>query len=40
MLIHDVPLHDVVVGVWCAVNATRTVEPILIPETINSYQDI
>jgi hypothetical protein len=25
MLIHDVPLHDMKVGVWCAVGATRII---------------
>jgi hypothetical protein len=35
-LIHEVPLHDVKVGVWCAVNAKRIIGPILYAETINS----
>jgi len=26
-LIHDVPLHDMKVGVWCAMSATTMVKP-------------
>jgi hypothetical protein len=33
----EVPLHDIGVGVWCAISAARIVEPINIPETMNSY---
>ena len=28
-LTHDVPLHDITVGVWCALSATRIMRPIL-----------
>jgi hypothetical protein len=28
MLIHEVPLHDVQVGVWCASSVPRIIEPI------------
>jgi len=40
MLIYEVPVHDVGVGMWCAISAARIDEPILIPETMNSYQYI
>jgi hypothetical protein len=32
-LIHEVLLHDVKVGVWCAVNDKRIIGPILYAET-------
>lgn len=28
ILIHEIPLHDVTVGVWCVVSATRTLGKI------------
>jgi hypothetical protein len=30
------PLHDIKVGVWCALSATRITGPILFLDTINS----
>lgn len=35
-LICKVPLHDVMVGMWCAVNAIRITGPIF-SDTINLY---
>jgi len=32
---HEVPLHYVMVGVWCATSATRNIGPVF-PETTNS----
>jgi hypothetical protein len=34
-LTHEVPLHPVKVGVWCAVSAKHTVGPVLFNETMN-----
>jgi hypothetical protein len=34
--VHEVPLHDLKVGVWCAISARRITEPVLLHETINS----
>jgi hypothetical protein len=31
-----VPLHDLKVGVWCAISARRIIEPVFVHETINS----
>jgi len=28
VVMHNVPLHDIHVGVWCAVSATRIIGPI------------
>jgi hypothetical protein len=36
LLIHEVPLHDIKLGVWCAMNAKRIIGPIFYAETINS----
>ena len=30
MLIHEVPLHDVMVGVWCAMSAAKLIGLILL----------
>ena len=35
-LIHEVPLHDQKIGVWCAVTAERIIGPIFFDDTINS----
>jgi hypothetical protein len=35
-LVHEVPLHDVRVGMWCAVNIKQIIGPIFNMETINS----
>jgi len=35
MLIHEVPLHDVKVGVWCAVSATKIIKSFF-SEALNS----
>jgi hypothetical protein len=34
-LTHEVPLHLVKVGVWCAVSARRIVVPVFFKKTIN-----
>jgi hypothetical protein len=34
--IHEFPLHDVKIGVWCAINAHRIIGPVFFQETINS----
>jgi hypothetical protein len=34
--IHEVPLHDVKIGVWCAISAHRIIGPVFFQETINS----
>jgi hypothetical protein len=34
--IHEVPLHDVKIGVWCAISAHRITGPEYLQETINS----
>ena len=31
MLIHKAPLHYVTVGVWCAMSATRILDPLRFP---------
>jgi hypothetical protein len=33
--IHEVPLHDVKIGVWYAITAHRIIGPVLFQETIN-----
>jgi hypothetical protein len=35
MLIHEIPLRDMKVGVWCAMSAVRIIGPIL--RSINSH---
>lgn len=35
-LIHEIPLHDAKVGVWCAITAQRIIGPIFFNETVNS----
>lgn len=39
--VHEVPLHDQKIGVWCAVSAYRIIGPIFFDSTINSqrYRD-
>lgn len=37
---HEKPLHDVKVGVWCAVSAKKIIGPIFFNETINSERYI
>jgi hypothetical protein len=34
--IHEVPLHDVKIRVWCAVIMHRIIGPVFFQETINS----
>jgi hypothetical protein len=34
--VHEVPLHDLKVGVWCAISARRIIGPVFFHETINS----
>jgi hypothetical protein len=34
--VHEVPQHDLKVGVWRAIGARRTVEPVSFHETVNS----
>jgi hypothetical protein len=34
--IHEVPLHDVKIRVWCAISAYRIIGPVFFQETINS----
>jgi hypothetical protein len=34
--IYEVPLHDVKIGVWCAISAHRIIGPVFFQETINS----
>jgi len=36
ILIHEIPLHDVTVGVWCVVSATRTLGKSLISVCIQN----
>jgi hypothetical protein len=36
MLIHDMPLHDVKIGVWCAMSATTITGPLF--HTINIHR--
>lgn len=36
----EVPLHDVKVGVWCAISASRVIGPIFFEDTINSNRYI
>ena len=33
---HQVPLHYVKIGIWCAMSAKRVVGPIFFNETVNS----
>lgn len=35
-LVHEVPLHDAKVGVWCAVSGRRIIGPIFFYDTVNS----
>jgi hypothetical protein len=34
--VHQIPLHDIKIGVWCAVSARRIVGPILYHEIMNT----
>jgi hypothetical protein len=34
--VHEVPLHDLKVGVWCAISAWRAIQPMSFHKTINS----
>jgi inhibitor of nuclear factor kappa-B kinase subunit alpha len=34
--VHQIPLHDIKIGVWCAVSARRIIGPIFYHETVNS----
>jgi hypothetical protein len=36
--IHQTPLHDIKIGVLCAVSARRIIGPIFYYETVNSYR--
>jgi hypothetical protein len=36
LFFHEVPLHYVMVGVWCATSATRIIGPVF-PEIRNSH---
>jgi hypothetical protein len=35
-VVHEVPLHDLKVGVWSAISAWRITEPAFLHKTINS----
>jgi hypothetical protein len=34
-VLHQRPLHDIKVGVWCAVSAQRVIGPIFFGDTVN-----
>jgi hypothetical protein len=34
--VHQTPLHDIKIGVWCAVSARRIIGPLFYHETVNS----
>jgi hypothetical protein len=34
--VYEVPLHDLKVGVWCAISVRRTIQPMSFHKTINS----
>jgi hypothetical protein len=37
--VHEVPLHDLKVGFWCATSARRTIQPVFFfHETVNSQR--
>ena len=38
--LHEVPLHDQKVGVWCAISRTRLIGPIFFDDTVNSQRYI
>jgi len=38
--LHEVPLHDQKVGVWCAISRTRLIGPIFFNNTVNSERYI
>jgi len=38
--LHEIPLHDQKVGVWCAISRTRIVGPIFFHDTVNSQRYI
>ena len=38
--VHDVPLHDLKVTVWCAVSECKIIKQMFFKETINSYHYI
>jgi hypothetical protein len=33
--VHQTPLHDIKIGVWCAVSVKRIIGPIFYHETVN-----
>jgi hypothetical protein len=33
--VHQIPLHDTKIGVWCAVSARQIIGPIFYHETVN-----
>jgi hypothetical protein len=35
-LVHEQPLHDQNIGVWCAVLGTRIIGPIFFDKTVNT----
>jgi hypothetical protein len=35
-VLHQRPLHEMKVGVWCAVSARRVINPIFFGDTVNS----
>src|SRR6185437_9724828 len=38
--LHEVPLHDAKVGVWCAISRTRLIGPIFFDDTVTSRRYI
>jgi hypothetical protein len=38
--IHKVPLHDVKVGIWCALNARRIMDPVLCAEILRCIRHL
>jgi hypothetical protein len=36
--VHQIPLRDIKIGVWCAVSARRIISPIFYHETLNLDQ--
>lgn len=37
-IVHEMPLHDLKIGVWCAVNAYRIIGPIFFANTVNGQR--
>jgi hypothetical protein len=35
-LVHDLPLHDERIGVWCAVSAHKIIGPIFYDDKVNA----